>query len=86
MAHLIWRPKVHSEYNFELIFSNEIKKVKIQYTDISVHFEVVALVQIDPKKVWNIPEYIFGWCLKFFLNIKQFVWIQLSIFIHLDLF
>ena len=51
MAHLIWRPKVHSEYNFELIFSNEIKKVKIQYTDISVHFEVVALVQIDPKKV-----------------------------------
>ena len=27
------------------------------------------------------PEYIFCWFLQFFLNIKHFVWIQLSIFI-----
>ena len=43
---------------------------------------VIALVQMDNKKVKDMPEYIFCWCLKYFLNIKQFVWIQLYIFIH----
>ena len=85
MAHLTQTPKNITEYNLKWIFSYGKKKVQICYINFSLHFVVVALVQIDPKKVWNIPEYIFGWCLKFFLNIKQFVWIQLSIFIHLDL-
>ena len=43
--------KKNFEYNFELIFNHEKQNLDIQDIDFSVHFVVVALVQMVPKKV-----------------------------------
>ena len=43
--------KVNFEYNYELIFDHEKQNLNIQDIDFSVHFVVVALVQMVPKKV-----------------------------------
>ena len=48
------------------------EKIKTWDNEFSVHFVVVAVVQMDPKKVWSIPDYTYCWCLKSIFNIKYF--------------
>ena len=51
VANLIMYSKIYFEYNFKLIIRYEKQKHHIQDFDFSVHYVVVALVQIVPKKV-----------------------------------